>query len=191
MATIPSSQKFHTVATDVDTVNRGSATANADRRTYTMQDIQDTVSGSVGDIGGSIADNQIAVGATTADTIEGSSSLTFDGTDMVMPRYIVHDADANTHFGFNSTDNFQVQTNGNVQIQSNENHVNLNHAGAEKIRTKAVGITVTGQMDLAALNTAPASASATGTVGEIRWVADAVYLCVATDTWVKADLATF
>ncbi len=33
-----------------------------------------------GGIGGSIADNQVAVGATTADEIEGSSNLTFDGT---------------------------------------------------------------------------------------------------------------
>ena len=37
-------------------------------------------SGGGGGIGGSIADNQIAVGATTADEIEGGSTLTFDGT---------------------------------------------------------------------------------------------------------------
>jgi len=191
MATIPSGQKFHTISADVDTENRGSASANAERSIFTMADIQATIDSGVGHIGGSITVGQVAFGAAAADTIEGSSSLTFDGTDMVMPRYIVHDGDANTHFGFNSTDNFQVQTNGNVQIQSNENHVNLNHAGNEKIRTKAVGVTVTGQMDLAALNTAPASATDTGTVGEIRWVVDAVYLCVATDTWVKAELATF
>ena len=37
-------------------------------------------SGGGGTIGGSITDNQVAVGATTANEIEGSSSLTFDGT---------------------------------------------------------------------------------------------------------------
>lgn len=41
-----------------------------------------------GGIGGSIADNQIAVGATTADEIEGASTgnarLTWDGTDLVL-----------------------------------------------------------------------------------------------------------
>ena len=36
--------------------------------------------GGGGSIGGSISDNQIAVGATTDDTIEGSSNLTFDGS---------------------------------------------------------------------------------------------------------------
>ena len=191
MATIPTGQQFHTLSADVDTVNRGSATANSDRTIFTMADIQATIDSGVGHIGGSIADNQVAVGATTANNIEGSSSLTFDGTDMVMPRYIVHEGDVNTHFGFNSNENFQVQTNGNVQIQSNENHVNLNHAGAEKIRTKAVGVTVTGQMDLAALNIAPASATDTGTVGEIRWTSPYLYLCTATDTWLRVLLETW
>ena len=36
------------------------------------------LSGSTGTIGGSIADNQIAIGASVANTIEGSSALTFD-----------------------------------------------------------------------------------------------------------------
>ena len=80
MATIPTGQQFHTLAAAVDTQNRGSATANADRTVYTMTDIINTVTGSVGDIGGSIADNQIAVGATTANEIEGSASLTYNGS---------------------------------------------------------------------------------------------------------------
>lgn len=45
------------------------------------------------------------------------------------------------------------------------------------------------QYRLSGLNTAPASAAATGTKGEIRITADALYACIATDTWVKADLA--
>ncbi len=80
MATIPDLQQFHTLAPDVSTTNRGSAMANADRTVYTMTDIINTVTGSVGDIGGSIADNQIAVGATTANEIEGSASLTYNGS---------------------------------------------------------------------------------------------------------------
>jgi hypothetical protein len=47
------------------------------------------------------------------------------------------------------------------------------------------------QYKLSDLNTAPASATATGTKGEIRVTADAIYICSATDTWVKTDLATF
>lgn len=44
---------------------------------------------------------------------------------------------------------------------------------------------------LSALNTAPASASATGTLGEIRITADAIYICTATDTWKKVAIATW
>ncbi len=45
MATIPNGQKFHTVASTVDTENKGSAQLNAKREAFTMQDIIDTVGG--------------------------------------------------------------------------------------------------------------------------------------------------
>ena len=38
---------------------------------------------------------------------------------------------------------------------------------------------------------APASASATGTAGDIRYDSNYVYICVATDTWKRAALATW
>jgi hypothetical protein len=194
MPNIPVTQKFHTVSGDVDTENKGSALANSDRAVFTMQDIINTVDAAPGSgtIGGSIAAGQIAFGGATANTIEGNATITTNGTNVFIPDFIVHTGDSNAFFGFNSDDNFQVQTNGNVQIQVTENHVALHHKDdGEKIRTKANGVLVTGQMDLATLNAEPVSSSDTGTLGEIRWVADAVYLCIATDTWVKADLATF
>jgi hypothetical protein len=45
MALIPNTQKFHTVASTVDTENKGSAQLNAKREAFTMQDIADTVGG--------------------------------------------------------------------------------------------------------------------------------------------------
>jgi len=188
MATIPINQKFHTIAHEVDTENRGSASANTDRTIFTMADIQSTIDS----IGGSITAGQIAFGAATANNIEGNPNITTNGVSLFIPDYIVHTEDTNTFFGFNSDENFQVQTNGNVQIQVNENHVALYHkTEGEMIRTKNNGVLVTGQMDLAALNTAPTSATDTGVLGEIRWAADYVYLCTATDTWVRAALATW
>ena len=44
---------------------------------------------------------------------------------------------------------------------------------------------------LSSLNTAPASSTATGTTGEIRFTAAHVYVCVATNTWVRAALSTW
>jgi hypothetical protein len=48
MAIIPSTQKFHTVSTEVDTQNKGSQLANSRREAFTMQDILDTVPSSAG-----------------------------------------------------------------------------------------------------------------------------------------------
>ncbi len=44
---------------------------------------------------------------------------------------------------------------------------------------------------LAALNTAPASASAVGETGEIRYTADYIYVCIATNTWKRTALTTW
>lgn len=44
---------------------------------------------------------------------------------------------------------------------------------------------------LSDLNTAPASADATGTKGDIRITADYIYVCVATNTWKRAALLTW
>jgi len=61
--------------------------------------------------------------------------------------------------------------------------------GVNKLQVN--GTTVSTGYKLSALNTAPASASATGTLGEIRITADAVYICTATDTWKKVAIATW
>jgi hypothetical protein len=47
------------------------------------------------------------------------------------------------------------------------------------------------QFYLSALNTAPASASATGTTGEIRIDANFIYICTATNTWKRVAIATW
>ncbi len=44
---------------------------------------------------------------------------------------------------------------------------------------------------VSALNTAPASATAAGTLGEIRVTATYIYVCTATDTWVRSALSTW
>lgn len=44
---------------------------------------------------------------------------------------------------------------------------------------------------LSALNTAPSSASDTGTLGQIRIDTDYIYVCTATDTWKRVAIATW
>lgn len=47
------------------------------------------------------------------------------------------------------------------------------------------------QYRLSALNTAPATATSTGTLGEIRVTATHIYVCTATNIWVRTALATW
>ena len=44
---------------------------------------------------------------------------------------------------------------------------------------------------VAALNTAPSSATDTGTLGEIRYTDDFIYVCTATNTWKRTPLSTW
>tara|TARA_R110000796_G_scaffold89749_3_gene193395 strand:- start:2678 stop:3634 length:957 start_codon:yes stop_codon:yes gene_type:complete len=54
-----------------------------------------------------------------------------------------------------------------------------------------VGSVVSKDYKIKALNTAPSSATDTGILGEIRYTSDAVYVCIATNTWKKSELLTF
>jgi len=47
------------------------------------------------------------------------------------------------------------------------------------------------QQDKIATSSAPATATSTGTAGEIRYDADYVYICVATNTWKRSALTTW
>ena len=60
---------------------------------------------------------------------------------------------------------------------------------ALKIETTSTGTLTTGQMDIAALNTAPASTGAAGVLGEIRYTADYIYVCTATNTWKRTAIS--
>lgn len=59
-----------------------------------------------------------------------------------------------------------------------------------KSLTAASSITAT-QYKLSALNTAPSSSTDTGTLGEIRVTSSFIYICTATNVWVRAALATW
>lgn len=103
----------------------------------------------------------------TVDSASPASSLTVASTGAV-----------STPYAFTSTGNFTVGASKLVVTAASGNTVS---AG-----------TITGtQFKLSALNTAPASAAATGTLGEIRITATHLYVCTATDTWVRVAIATW
>ena len=69
--------------------------------------------------------------------------------------------------------------------------VELYYNGSKKLETTSTGTKTTGQMDLAALNTAVTNSDDNGTPGEIRFTADYIYVCVADDTWKRVALSTW
>ena len=63
-------------------------------------------------------------------------------------------------------------------------------AGVVKVTNGSTGDgTISGQ--LRSVGTAPASATATGTAGDIRYDADYIYICTATNTWKRAAVSTW
>ena len=50
-------------------------------------------------------------------------------------------------------------------------------------------VTITGPLVIPTKT--PATAGAAGTTGEIAWDANYIYVCVDTDTWVRAAIATW
>jgi hypothetical protein len=56
---------------------------------------------------------------------------------------------------------------------------------------QVAGSTIASQYKISALNTAPSSATASGTLGEIRITATHIFVCTATNTWVRTALTTW
>lgn len=52
-------------------------------------------------------------------------------------------------------------------------------------------LSTTGDSITIATSKTPASATDTGTAGQVCWDASYIYVCTATDTWVRASIATW
>ena len=259
MATIPSGQKFHTVASTVDTENRGSAGLNAQRTIFTMQDIQDTVTAGGGVDGSGTANSLsrwldsntlqdagvtddgsvVAVARPLNVTGTVTSSVNLVGVDAVMSgnvsavdmvasgNLLVGDNTGENPLGINLQQDkgnlaigllihnqntgadadakisFETQSAADVSIgidRGDSNKFKISRSGNLGVNAEmsvdSSGITAntavtSATFNVSALETAPASASATGVAGDIRFATDAIYVCTATDTWKKVAIATF
>tara|TARA_R100001224_G_scaffold26728_1_gene14266 strand:+ start:526 stop:1305 length:780 start_codon:yes stop_codon:yes gene_type:complete len=259
MATIPSGQKFHTVASTVDTENKGSAGLNAQRTIFTMQDIQDTVTAGGGVDGSGTANSlsrwldsntlqdagvtddgsTVAVARPLDVTGTVTSSVNLVGVDAVMSGNVTAVdmvASGNLLVGDNTGENpvginvqqdkgnlaigllihnqntgadadakisFETQSAADISIgidRGDSNKFKISRSGNlgvnDEMSVDSSGVTAntavtSATFNVSALETAPASASATGVAGDIRFATDAIYVCTATDTWKKVAIATF
>ena len=236
MATIPSSQKFHTVKSTVDTENRGSASLNAQRTIFTMQDILDTVvvgggvdgSGTAGKIskwvdsntltdsimaeagalinltGGLTATgNLAAVDVAASGNISGvdiAASGNVSGVNGVFTTAVTANSVAATGAVTGATvtatgevEGGTLDINGNASISGTLSDVTTLNVTTVAMTGALSGATsVTSEtLNVAGMNSAPATASSVGVTGQIRFTTDAIYVCTATNTWKKADILTF
>lgn len=89
-------------------------------------------------------------------------------------------------------------TGGNVALIINQAHASstgdilqMQAVGSAVASVSRAGLITGSQFKVSALNAAPASATDTGTAGEIRITAGFIYVCTATNVWVRAALATW
>jgi hypothetical protein len=102
-----------------------------------------------------------------------------DGTSSVNISQIVSEAGSGTLLALTSMD---PHTGWVFSVQNNLTN---------KLVIDRNGTVTASKYALMALNTAPVSAAATGTLGEIRIDASFIYVCVATNTWKRAALTTW
>lgn len=82
--------------------------------------------------------------------------------------------DSNTGIYSSAVDNIELVTGGTTGLSINSSQK----------------VTLPGKLNKA-VESAPASTSASGTAGDIIVASDGIYVCIATDTWRKATLSTF
>jgi len=142
-----------------------------------------------------------AIGGTTPDagsftTLSASSAAKFAAGTAAAPSIaFIGDPDtglissAANALGFvtGGTERWMVNASGALNpIADNTYDI----GGATKPRDISAGRRITSP-NVAITATAPASATDTGTAGEIRADADYIYVCTATDTWKRVAIATW
>jgi hypothetical protein len=77
-----------------------------------------------------------------------------------------------------------------LSTQVNSPAVSIDSSGGN-LALKTSGDIECGKYKVPTLNIAPSSATATGTTGEIRFTAAGIFICTATNTWIKCVGASF
>jgi len=141
-----------------------------------------------------------AGGATTTgdqNTSVGSQaggSVVTGGANVFLGRsagYAANGASSgNVIIGSNAGPTSAAEYNNKLYISNNSGTPLIGGDFSDKTIVIDGTITAT-QFKLSALNTAPASSAAAGIIGEIRYDANYMYVCVATNTWKRSALITW
>jgi len=119
--------------------------------------------------------------STTMGSLTTASGF---GSTAIGQHNVLNSGDAATSFNLTNTA-FSIGNGTSAGARSDAFSVLFNG------NTTVAGSITSASLNIAALNAAPASASATGTIGEIKFTADHIYVCVATNTWKRVAIITF
>jgi hypothetical protein len=114
-----------------------------------------------------------------------------DGYGPEIGYYIRDTANVDNIIGSIGTERYGADNTGKMYFNAYNSGVEFKFLdGAYNGANFYVPLTAT-QFKLSALNTAPSSATDTGTLGEIRYDANYMYVCVATNTWKRTALSSW
>ncbi|MFY7884361.1 MAG: hypothetical protein ACOVOV_05890 [Dolichospermum sp.] len=136
---------------------------------------------------GNTTTNAITVGGLIANgTILSTSTTT--GQSLISSGLVVNNAAGGT-----ANDNFIVKSlllPSLLYVDAVNNKIGINTSTPSQL-LDVNGVSQANQFKLSALNTAPATATTTGTLGEIRIDASYIYICTATNSWKRVAIATW
>ena len=149
-------------------------------------------------------ESSIAMGSDTIASGTNSTAMGFFTT--ASGSFSTAMGDNTTAFGYASTaigrfnvlntgDNATAYAATNTAFSIGNGTAGVSRSDAFKVlfngTTTIAGSVTSESLNVTALNAVPASATAAGTLGSIRFTADHIYVCVATNTWKRVAIATF
>jgi hypothetical protein len=123
---------------------------------------------------------------TATGTISSTSTTT--GQSLISSGLVVNNAAGGT-----ANDNFIVKSlllPSLLYVDAVNNKIGINTSTPLQL-LDVNGVAQANQFKLSTLNTAPATATSTGTLGEIRIDASYIYVCITTNSWKRAAIATW
>lgn len=141
-----------------------------------------------------VGDQNAAFGASAGSNLTTGGYNTFLGQfagSRIATGASLTNCDSSIYVGMDARASANGVTNeiaiGGTGLGSNTAVIGNSNVTLTRLRGKAVA----DQLAIQALNTAPASATATGTLGEIRIDANYIYVCVATNSWKRVAIAAW
>jgi hypothetical protein len=134
------------------------------------------------------SDGRLGLGTSSPDALLTVNGIGAFGAGAVTTPSIAATGDLNTGFWFPAADTIAASTNGTEGAR-------IDSSGRLLVGTSSNSggalLQINGNRIRIATANTPASASATGTTGEIAWDANYIYVCTATNTWKRTAISTW